>query len=275
MIKQVSVLFYLLFILTPAKGEEIFAERLWQAHQQRQPTPHFSAFQATASETEAYQIQQQYVQLRQVSDPIAGYKAGLTSTAGQRKFGVSQALSAVLFDSGHIAHPQAISLQQAGKLMVETELGFILAKSISQPVTGRAELIQLVESVVAVIELPDLGYQDLGQLNGVDLIAANVASHQYLVGEKLPLSQLDDINQIATTLSFNHHVLFNGKASDALGDQWQALQWLINQLIAQGYQLSAGELLITGALGKMVPAQVGAYRAQFGPLGSLEFRIIP
>ncbi|TQV88422.1 2-keto-4-pentenoate hydratase [Aliikangiella coralliicola] len=271
-LKQVIILFYLLSWVWPAASEN-FPQQLLLAHTQKLAAPHYSLAAAQANESQAYKVQQKYVKLRSGKDPIAGYKAGLTSTAGQQKFNVSQALSGVLFASGHVADPHTVSLKSAGKLMLETELGFILAKPIKQPVKDIVQLKQAFESVVAVVELPDIGFEQPKKITGVDLIAANVASHQFIIGEKKPLNKIVNINQLTTRLSHDNQVQFNGKAIDALGDQWQALLWLTNQLVSQGHQLSAGDLLITGALGKMIPAQPGNYLAEFDQLGQIQFTV--
>ncbi len=285
-LKQVIIAFYLLFSFSSAFAAENFSTKLMQAYQAKQPMPHISANLSDPSaitEEAAYQVQKAYVSLRQKADPIAGYKAGLTSTAGQKKFKVSQALSGVLFTSGNVADPKKIRLSDAQKLMIETEIGFILSKPITSPIKDKQQLAKFVESVVAVIELPDLGYEQPQKIKGIDLIAANLASHQYIMATPIPLSQLSDINLITTQLSHlpaslngtpeDPQVLLTGQANDALGDQWIALQWLINHLLQQGYQLSAGNLLITGALGKMIPAQLGEYNATFGELGRIQFTL--
>lgn len=272
-LKQVIVLFYLLLFLTPVTAAENFAEKLLSAHKQRQPIPHLSQVQASAVPASAYQIQQSYVKLRQVNDPIAGFKAGLTSKAGQKKFAVSQALSGILFSSGHVTDASQIKLSNAGKLMLETEIGFILSADINKPITQVSDLKGKTASLVSVIELPDIGFVSPKQIKGIDLIAANVASHQFVMGTPVSIGDIKDLNQLAVKLSHNGKKVNQGLGSDTLGDQWEALLWLVNQLISQGYQLSAGELLITGALGKMIPAAKGDYQADFGALGKIDFKI--
>lgn len=265
--------FYLLLFVSPVIASENFSQQLLSAWQKKQPLPHISEYAPKTTLANAYTIQKNYVELRKATDTISGYKAGLTSINGQKKFNLTNALSGVLFSRGKIPLNKPVSLKSAGKLMLETEIGFILGKSISQPISDPKNLPTFIESVAAVIELPDLGYAKAAQLTGTDLIATNVAAHQYIVGSYTPIQQITDINQIDTSLSHNDQLLFKGKATDALGDQWTALQWLINQLLAQGYQLSEGDLLITGALGKMLAAQTGNYVAQFGPLGQIKFTI--
>ncbi len=270
-----AILGLFLLIAFPATADEDFSKQLFEAFTNKQLTPHISLIMPGLSEQSAYKIQKNYVQLRQQQDPVTGYKAGLTSQAGQQKFSVSGSLSGALFASGQIKDGQKISIRNAGKLMLETELGFILSKAISQPVKNPQELTNSIESIAAIVELPDLGYVDLKKLKGIDLIAANLASHQYIIGDKVSIGSIGNINQITTHLSYNGKEIFKGMATDAQGDQWVALHWLVNHLLEQGYQLSAGDLLITGALGKMVAANSGDYLAQFGPLGQINFKITP
>ena len=44
-------------------------------------------------------------------------------------------------------------------------------------------------------------------------------------------------------------------------------------MLARGYTLEAGQILMTGSIGGMVPAQPGTYTATFGPLGEITFEI--
>lgn len=274
-LKQVMALFYLLLWVSPATAEENFISHLNKAFESKKGMPHISAIEPTISETAAYKIQKNYVESRSKSDPVAGYKAGLTSKAGQKKFSVSQSLSGVLFSSGHLSNPQEIKLSSAGKLMLETEIGFILATDITAPIKDRSEIPQHIESILGVVELPDLAFENPKGIKGVDLMAANLASHQYILGKQFELSKIGDINALETNLAYNQKLLFKGKATDALGDQWAALNWLINHLLNSGYSLKAGDILITGSLGKMIPAQTGNYQADFGELGKIEFQINP
>lgn len=273
-LKQVLPVFYLLFLVSPASAAENFASQLLRAFEDKKAIPHYSLSGEQVSEVSAYKIQFDYVKARQTIDPIVGYKAGLTSTAGQNKFKVSNALSGVLFSSGHLTDLKQVKLSSAGKLMLETELGFVLAKPITQPIDNIATLKQQIESVAAVIELPDVGFVHPKKISGTDLIAANVSAHQFIIGQQLDVQNIDNINQLTTQLRHNDKLIYQGKATDALGDQWQALLWLVNQLVSQGHQLTAGEILITGALGKMVPAQEGKYQADFAQLGQVEFTVV-
>lgn len=217
----------------------------------------------------AYQLQFQLVQ--GVAFPIIGYKAGLTSEAGQKKFNVSEPVAGALFQEGLAFDRHAYLLSNHTNLMLETEIGFILNQNITQLVTAE-QLPAMIKSVVPVIELPDLRFEDPSSISGHGLIVNNVASNKVLVGKPISVESLD-INQITTELTRNGQVVIEGKATDAMGDQWQALAWLINRSLKTGYPVSEGNLLITGSLGPMIQAERGQYDADFGKLGKLAFSI--
>ena len=217
----------------------------------------------------AYQLQRQLVQ--RVAYPVIGYKAGLTSEAGQKKFGVSEPVAGALFQQGLAFDRYVYLLSDHTNLMLETEIGFILNQNITQLVTAE-QVPALVKSVVPVIELPDLRFENPDNITGHGLIVNNVASNKVLVGKPISVQSLD-INQITTKLTRNGQVVIEGKATDAMDDQRQALAWLINRSLKTGYPVSEGNLLITGALGPMIPAERGQYDADFGELGKLAFSV--
>ncbi len=219
---------------------------------------------------DAYQVQK--IKVENSGKSIIGYKAGLTSKAGQAKFGVSEPVAGVLFQDGLSHSRQAYQLNDYKKLMLETEIGFVINSDLEHTLSKPQHLYKLIEAVVPVIELPNLDYPDISTVTGHELIETNVASNHVLVGAKISIGDIN-INQIQTQLSRNGQILIKGKATDAMGDQMVALHWLVNTLIKSGYSLKEGDILITGALGKMIPAERGQYDADFGQLGKLSFSI--
>lgn len=221
----------------------------------------------------AYLVQNQLV--KQQNKKIIGYKAGLTSKAGQAKFGVTEPVAGVLFRDGLSFNTQTYVLADDQKLMLETEVGYVLKKDMPLFPTFPPDpnfAIGMIDKVVPVIELPDLTYPDMSKVTGLTLIETNVASNQILIGKGLTFNDIN-LNSITTKLMKNGEIVIEGKATDAMGDQVKALHWLMETLYANGYQLKKGDILITGALGKMIPAERGQYNANFGQLGKLSFSI--
>ena len=224
----------------------------------------------------AYQLQTRAVNNLLASQRPDGFKAGLTSHASQAKFAVKQPVAGVLLAGAKkAANSEGGYVIQVGnkpKLMLELEIGFRLKQTVTRPINDMEVLKALIEGIYPVIELPELGFQHMPSLLGTDIIANNVAARKYIVGAP-PDSLPADINALPVQLYHNDQLILEGFGSDAMGDQWQALVWLINQSLANGWVIDPDQILITGALGKMLPAQAGHYRADFAELGRIEWRV--
>lgn len=287
MTKQIIIALVYLLLLCPTVNAEkkldpiaSFAKEMYHAWSNGDPLPHISNKIASVTDQQAAIAQRMFVHHRLKANsnvPISGFKAGLTSVAGQKKFNVSGPISGVLFASGKIDNGGTVSLADYRKLMLETEIGFVLGQDIDTPVKNIQQLKNKVSGILPVIEMPDLALADLKKITGQDIVASNAIASQYLLGTAINMPVSFSLNKIKT--SFVHSVESNntsvnqGSGNDALGDQWQALLWIVNERLASGHHLRKGQFLITGALGKMIPAQVGVYQADFGALGQLTFTV--
>lgn len=250
---------------------DVLAGRLLQAHEKGQPIPTLSQ-ETQLDMSSAYAVQAAYVRARLAHDKIAGFKAGLTCLEAQSHMGVNRSIIGVLLKSGDVSNEPTISIKKFGKLIVETELGFITKKPIRKSVSSIAELQSYIGQVVPVVELPNLSFEK-NPIHATDLVAANAVAAAFIYGkENNWLGQ--DINSITVSLSHNGKIVNQGQGEDAFGDQWEALRWLVNQVIANGWSIEKGNLLITGALGEMVTAEPGVYRAQFNDEAVLTFELV-
>lgn len=237
---------------------------------------------------EVYKLQTAAVRIRLADKPPFGFKAGLTSVAAQKKFAVKQAVAGVLLNPGNYvlgpdyglspnddaAQARHYRVRQAdfNRMMLEVELGFRLKRQVAEPVADIAELKELVASIVPVIELPDLAFDDMSAITGIAIIANNVLAHSVLVGAERAVANID-VNALSVAVNKDGEQLLLGYGSDAMGDQWQALLWLVNRQLANGWQIMPEQLLITGALGRMLPAGKGRYAIDFGVLGMMEMSV--
>lgn len=272
-LRPLSLLVLCVYAL-PASGRDSssLAELLLENHGLRRPIPLLSQHDPALSVPRAYAVQKTFVQRRLAADKIAGFKFGLTSAGSQRKFGIDMPLSGVLLASGKRTGSPTIDLSTFGKLMIETEIGFVVGKAIGKPLSGTSDLRSAIRGVAPVIELPDLGFADMQKLKGVDIIAANVCAAQFIVGKETALAGID-LDAVAVTLSRNGEIANRGLGAEALGDQWGAARRLANTIVQQGWQIEPGHVLITGALGKMVPGEKGDYVAVYGTLGEIRFHV--
>jgi 2-keto-4-pentenoate hydratase len=203
---------------------------------------------------------------------ICGFKGALTSEPAKKKFGVDQALLAPLLKSGELADGASVEKKDFVMPMIENEVGYVAGMRIDKPVKDVAALKPLISEVFPAIEFPDFRYAQMANLRGPDLVADATGSCKHLVGKRVPASEVD-VTNLEVTMTFDGAEVNRGRSTDAMGDQWQALLWLVNGAIEQGWVIEPGYVFITGALGKMIPGKPGKYVGNYGALGSLSFTI--
>ena len=104
------------------------------------------------------------------------------------------------------------------------------------------------------------------------LIAVNSAAAAFVPGEATEWDS--DLDNISVVMSRNNERLTEGRATDAMGGQINALCWLINKVLKYGYVLEPGHLLMTGALGGPQAGLAGRYLGDYGSFGRIEFEFI-
>lgn len=224
-------------------------------------------------EAEAYLIQKDLYFSNHQANDLAGYKAALTSPAAQSLLKTDRPVSGYLPKSGWVADGDTILAAGFTLPFIELELGFYTSQTIQEIIPDVATLQSLIASVYPVIELPDIGFDSIQQLKLTTFIAHNAAACQFITGIPTPITQAPELNALVCHLYKDGQLLGEAKGSDALGNQWEALLFLINQRIELGEEIRAGDVLITGSLGGLHPLQPGSYRATYGDLGEVNFVI--
>lgn len=219
------------------------------------------------SDAEAYAVQDRLVARLSGDRGIAGLKGGnMAPGAGPPIYGV-------LLRSGERPPAETLRLSDFRLLALETEIGFVMGRRIDARIDDIESLKGAVRSIVPAVELPDFPFQSIGGLKSTDIIAANVAARAYVVGA--PAAGRIDPNLVEVRLTYQGTEVNRGQGSALFGDQWRALQWIVNASVARGRPIEPGFLIITGTLGRAVPAKAGRYRADYGALGAIEFEIVP
>ena len=220
----------------------------------------------------AYRMQRAYVKKRLLYDKIAGLKGALTSKSSQQKYNIKSPLAGVLLLSGKLTGNSTIYKSQFQKLLVETEIGYKLKSPIKSSLKDISSLKEHIKSIIPVIEFPDSSFSDMSSIQVIDIIAANIGADKFIMGEEIPLAELDP-NQEEVSLFLDGKIINQGKGTDTLNDQWATLLWVINTMLKQGWKLEPNNIVITGALGKAIPAKAGNYIADYKNLGKIFFLI--
>jgi 2-keto-4-pentenoate hydratase len=200
---------------------------------------------------------------------VVGHKIGLTSPAVQRQLGVDQPDSGVLFGDMKIAHRSTVPAGELLQPKVEAEIAFILSADLDADLSDRT--IRLAAGIaVPAIEIVDSRIRDWA-ITIVDTIADNGSSALFVLGE--PAVSAADLDFEATTMRLTEDdvQVSQGRGSDCLGSPLAALRWLARTARDNGSPLRAGHIVLSGALGPMVPVRPGStYVATIDGIGSVE-----
>lgn len=249
--------------------------RVTQAWTRNELVPQLSADYGKAFTAEsAYRIQrtafEQYYQGRSA----LGYKAALTSPAMQQMYGVSTPLAAALPPDAALKRQDDgyhQLLKEYRQPMAEVEIGYRFGVRIKTPLPDVRALQALVTEIMPAVELPEFAHEGAdNKFAAVDIIASNAGARHVILGAARAPAQID-VNSVGVTLYREGEVQAQGSGRDVLGDQWQALLWLVNRTVASGWQIEPGQVLITGTMGKPAKLRAGLYVADFGKLGRIEW----
>jgi 2-keto-4-pentenoate hydratase len=243
----------------------------WREHR---PLPNIDETLTTAS---AYRVQTRSVRTRLQGASPAGFKAGLTSPATQARFKTNQPVAGVLFTEGERKSADTLRLSELHGLYIEVELAMRIGTAIDKPLADTAALREHIDGIAPALELPNIDYVNPQAIDIVDLIATDVSAANYILGDFVSPQQRDP-NTVAVRLACNDQDVMSGNSRDALGDQWQSALFLVNTMLGQGWTFEPGQILLTGALGRAIPAAAGrcvaSYHAADQPWGTLTVNVV-
>jgi 2-keto-4-pentenoate hydratase len=219
---------------------------------------------------------------------VVGRKIGLSNPVVQAQFGVGQPDFGVLLDTMACAARAPVDSARTLQPKIEAEIAFVLADDLDGDIIGRAEVAAATAYVVAALEIVDSRIADW-DISIVDTIADNASSGLFVLGDrKQGLGRLD-LADCAMTLrrggaggdggggrdgegggDGRGAVVSTGKGAAVLGHPLASVAWLAATVRDLGRPLRAGEVILSGALGPMVPVAPGdAFLADISGLGQV------
>jgi hypothetical protein len=150
----------------------------------------------------------------------------------------------------------------------EAEIALVLGADLGDGPFTTGDLIRAVEYAVPAIEIVDSRI-DGWDITLADTIADNASSGGFVLGNT-PVNLVGlDLRTAAMSLVRNGQEVSTGTAADCLGHPLNAAVWLANTLTRTGFSLRAGDIVLTGALGPMVPVGPGdVFEARIEGVGS-------
>jgi 2-oxopent-4-enoate/cis-2-oxohex-4-enoate hydratase len=220
---------------------------------------------------DAYCIQEHVIARRlELGDRIVGKKIGLTSKVVQRSLGVSepdfgQLLASMVASDSIVAD----SLMQP---RAEGEVAFLLERDLKGPGITNADVIHATQSVMPCFEIVDSRIRNWN-IKLQDTVADNGSAARFVLGDRcVPLRGLD-LATCGMVLEKNGVIESTGAGAAALGSPVNCVTWLANALGRHGIVLRAGEIILSGSLGALIPVAAGdVLNLSIGGIGSASIR---
>lgn len=191
----------------------------------------------------------------------AGYKAGVTNDIIQKKLGLEQPLLGHLYSAGE--QPAGAVLTQRPHSAIECEIG-IIVDAEGRPL-----------SILPVLEFVHVRFASPQHISAANLVLCNLGADQFMLGQPQPWNAgLEALmEQDAIRLTRDEQLVQEVSAFSSLGGPELGREWMVNQIRRHQWPLADHTLLIAGTCGDAIPFQPGAYVADYGPLGRIEFSI--
>lgn len=218
----------------------------------------------------AYEVQQQLTERRLAEGArIVGRKIGLTSPAVQQQLGVDRPDFGVLFDDMDVTALDEVPSDRLLQPKAEAEIAFVLSADLDADDLDLAAVRAAVDYAVAALEIVDSRVGDWN-IKITDTVADNASSGLYVLGtDRLNLDEFEPVDA-TMRMYVDDELVSEGNGAACLGDPLNALLWLARTAREFGNPLRAGQVVLSGALGPMVPAPRGVtVRAEISSLGTV------
>ena len=221
----------------------------------------------------AYRIALRTIDRRvQAGETIVGKKIGVTSKPVQDFLGVFQPDFGQL-TSGMVHEDGAtIDLGTLIQAKAEAELAFVLKEDLAGPGITAMDVIRATDYVAPCFEIVDSRITDW-KIRIQDTVADNASCGVFVLGDRMVDPRELDMSTCGMVLEKNGEIVVTGAGAATLAHPLNAVAWLVNMLGTLGIGLKAGEIVLSGALGAMVPVEAGDnLRVTIGGIGGCSVR---
>lgn len=237
---------------------ESLAARLRQAADSGQPIDPLRDELAAVGVAGAYAVQDLNTRHHLESGrKLIGRKIGLTSKSVQQQLGVDSPDFGMLFADMELSPDEEVAVGRVLQAKAEAEVALVMEKDLAgdAPIT-LSRLISAIAYALPAVEIVGsrIRHWDIKLL---DTVADNASSGLYALGtQPRKLSEVD-LRLCGMVMERQGQVVSLGVGAACLGHPLNAALWLARKMAEVKRPLRAGDVIMTGALGPMVPVNPG------------------
>lgn len=224
----------------------------------------------------AYAVQHRLTSARLAEGArITGRKIGITSPAVQAQFGIDTPDYGTLFADMAVPDGDEIPYGAVCQPRAEAEVALVLDADLTHERHTVADLLRATAFALPAIEIVGSRIRDW-DIELADTVADNASAGRYVLGTRpVPLDALD-LRLAGMVLERRGTQVSTGAGAACLGNPLHAALWLADTLARLGHPLRAGDTVLTGALGPVVPVAPGdALEARVDGLGTVRVAFAP
>ena len=259
----------------------LLARQLYDARKTRTQLRHFSRQYPDMTIEDGYAIQREWVRLELADGrTIRGRKIGLTSRAMQMASQITEPDYAPLMDDMFFETGSDIAVTHFIAPRIEVELAFVLGRDLKGPGVTLFDVLSATDYVTPAIEIIDSRIEQFDRETRAmrkvfDTISDFAANAGIVLGGR-PVRPLDvDLRWVGAMLFKNGVIEETGLAAGVLNHPANGVAWLANKIAPYGEQLHAGDIVLGGSFTRPTAAAQGdTFHADYGPLGSISFRMV-
>jgi 2-keto-4-pentenoate hydratase len=247
------------------------AETLLAEHRDNAVFKPLSGKQAPATISDAYDIQQKFVDLlRSEHGETVGYKVGLTSATMQKFCGIGHPIAGVVLAKRVHRSGPTVRRSTFGRLGLEFEIAVRIKSDV--PPAHKPYTVELIAphigGVCAAIELVDDRSADYTSLDALALVADNSWNGGIVLSDFA--SQWPELEDVLGTATKGNVAIGEGRGRDILGHPFNSVAWLATHLASRSEGLKAGQVVMTGSVMKTVfPEEPAVYDFLLDHIGNV------
>jgi len=246
------------------------AIRLWDAFTTRKACAPVRDLIGSDDIASAYAVQETNIARRigAGARPV-GRKIGMTSAAVQKQLGYYEPNYGALFSDREVPNGERTPADQLMQPKAEAEVAFVLGRALDREGLTVADVMRAVDYTVCAIKIIDSRIADW-DIRATDSIAGNASCGMFILGNRPRRITDVDLTLCGMVSRLSGRISSVGVGGASLGNPLLALLWLARAVAAIGQPLKEGDIVLSGALGPIVPLSAGdLFETEIDCLGSV------